>query len=411
MAASGSTSRAVYAGLSCGFVFAVPVAAYVATMPFPDANSSVTSLALPFTMGALAGVGILSAVSAVGHRHAITEEGDAEDSSPSASSFSSTAFEQREQDDLERFFGTRRVPKDVPVIARAQDAMSEADAWADIDSMLSEDSPISCDAATSKDIYQIAFEELQRETRAAQDASASSAQPTGQAPAWAAASAVASMHQQPATAVAQPAAPSATTVLESPVPASQTASVGDRDELDTEAAQRAALASLDEIDGESLRTASERAVRSAGAGAGQFAYPVVSAGAQPAGAVSRTAAAAGNAAVATDNAAAGYAGREDIWASALDILAEGTSGSKGAEPQAVPYVGRHMRPAAAPADAARAAAVAEGRRANEMHQHVNSLIEEELGQVPSSSVRRSSREYLRVIQGGTASMPRLQAEA
>ena len=397
MAASGSTSRAVYAGLSCGFVFAVPVAAYVATMPFPDANSSVTSLALPFTMGALAGVGILSAVSAVGRRHAITEEGDAEGSSPSASSFSSTAFEQREQDDLERFFGTRRVPKDVPVIARAQDAMSEADAWADIDSMLSEDSPISCDAATSKDIYQIAFEELQRETRAAQDASASSAQPTGQAPAWAAASAVASMHQQPATAVAQPAAPSATTVLESPVPASQTASVGDRDELDTEAAQRAALASLDEIDGESLRTASERAVRSAGA--------------QPAGAVSRTAAATGNAVVATDNAAAGYAGRVDIWASALDILAEGTSGSKGAEPQAVPYVGRHMRPAAAPADAARAAAVAEGRRANEMHQHVNSLIEEELGQVPSSSVRRSSREYLRVIQGGTASMPRLQAEA
>ena len=72
MAASGSTSRAVYAGLSCGFVFAVPVAAYVATMPFPDANSSVTSLALPFTMGALAGVGILSAVSAVGRRHAIT---------------------------------------------------------------------------------------------------------------------------------------------------------------------------------------------------------------------------------------------------------------------------------------------------------------------------------------------------
>ena len=295
------------------------------------------------------------------------------------------------------------------MIARAQDAMSEADAWADIDSMLSEDSPISCDAATSKDIYQIAFEELQRETKAAQDASASSAQPTGQAPAWAAASAVASMHQQPATAADQPAAPSATTVLESPVPASQTASVGDRDELDTEAAQRAALASLDEIDGESLRTASERAVRSAGSG--KLAYPVVSAGAQPAGVVSHPVAATGNAAVATDNAAAGYAGREDIWASALDILAEGTSGSKGAEPQAVPYVGRHMRPAAAPADAARAAAVAEGRRANEMHQHVNSLIEEELGQVPSSSVRRSSREYLRVIQGGTASMPRLQAEA
>ena len=39
------------------------------------------------------------------------------------------------------------------------------------------------------------------------------------------------------------------------------------------------------------------------------------------------------------------------------------------------------------------------------------LIEQELGQIASPAVRRSSREYLRVIQGGTASMPALQAEA
>ena len=46
-----------------------------------------------------------------------------------------------------------------------------------------------------------------------------------------------------------------------------------------------------------------------------------------------------------------------------------------------------------------------------MHAHVNELIEQELGQIASPTVRRSSREYLRVIQGGTASMPALQAEA
>ena len=45
-----------------------------------------------------------------------------------------------------------------------------------------------------------------------------------------------------------------------------------------------------------------------------------------------------------------------------------------------------------------------------MHSRVNSLIEEEFDQVPSQSVRRTSREYLRVIQGGTASFPRLRAE-
>ncbi len=193
-------------------------------------------------------------------------------------------------------------------------------------------------------------------------------------------SAVASMHQQPATAADQPAAPSATTVSRARCRRAQTASVG-WDELDTEAAQRAALASLDEMTG--------RASHGKRTGGALRSGPVCLPGRlrrRAAGrSVSRTAAATGNAVVATDNADAGYAGREDIWASALDILAEGTSGSKGAPGGSV--CGPSHASGSRTADAARAAAVAEGHRANEMHQHVNSLIEEELGQVPPRACR------------------------
>lgn len=467
MAASGSTSRAIYAGLSCGFVFAVPVAAYVATMPFADANSTVTACALPFTVGALAGVGILSAVTAAGSRR----DSEAADGAQDYSSASST----RDIDDVERFFGSRRVPKDVPVIARAQDAMSEEDAWADIDAMLTEDSPISCDAANSKDIYQIALEELQRETRAATQqaaapsASVDAASPDAQAaceavgrqaaaayavvadqgaayapgstamfvamaqaaaqaapaaPTAPAASVAPSAPssaqapvaapapaapqppqppQQPVSAAPQPAAPAPSqpapqseadaTVVMRPqtAPAASTAHIAVDADYDTDAAQRAALASLDELDGERLEPAApaSRPVAAPRPASAPHAEPARAAasGRQVPGGTGR------------------QAGREDIWASALDILAEDAPAPHADEEPA--YVGRHMRAA----DPARAAAVAEGRRANAVHQHVNELIEEELGQVPSSSVRRSSREYLRVIQGGTASMPSLKAEA
>lgn len=115
---------------------------------------------------------------------------------------------------------------------------------------------------------------------------------------------------------------------------------------------------------------------------------------------------------------ADYRGREDLWASALAILEER---DEGAAPQAAAepaYVPRHMAPSAEitaptalPATPERAAAVAEGARATQMHTHVNDLIEEEFEKVRSASVRRKSHEYLHVIQGGTAAMPRLSAEA
>ncbi|WP_297037519.1 hypothetical protein, partial [uncultured Enorma sp.] len=98
-----------------------------------------------------------------------------------------------------------------------------------------------------------------------------------------------------------------------------------------------------------------------------------------------------------------FADRRNVWSAALDILAEPEAPVRTAAPAS--------QAAAFNQNPSRANAIAEGRRANRMHAHVNELIEQELGQIASPAVRRSSREYLRVIQGGTASMPALQAEA
>ena len=60
-------------------------------------------------------------------------------------------------------------------------------------------------------------------------------------------------------------------------------------------------------------------------------------------------------------------------------------------------------------DARRKAAIAEGETATRVHSHVNSLIEEEFDRVPSKSVHATTHDYLKVIEGGTASMPALQS--
>ena len=62
-------------------------------------------------------------------------------------------------------------------------------------------------------------------------------------------------------------------------------------------------------------------------------------------------------------------------------------------------------------DPDRMEAVAEGASATGMHTRVNEILEEEFDRVPSQSMRHTSREYLRVIQGGTMALPRLSAQA
>lgn len=371
MAASVTTSRAVYAGLSCGLAFAVPVCAYAATLPFPQANGIVASCAVPFTVGALAGVGIVTAMSCVGdHRDAEAEAEGAFEAAETSGAWEHTASAEEPaqaegkhratQKHARRFFGKRDMPSDVPVIARAAGAMSEEDAWADLDALFSDDSPISCDATRSKDIYQIAFEELRRgNIRTARTDTPAAA--TGRMPAQR--DVAAEVASEP---FAQPTAAAAVATTATAAPATQAA---------TGAGVSPASTAM------FMALAQQRAdVRAASAPAAEPAYaakPVSTPVEQPVDA---------------------FADRRDVWAAALDILSEPVATATPAAHE--PYI-----------SASRAAAIEEGKRANRRHDHVNELIEEELGQTESPAVRRSSREYLRVIQGGTVAMPRYTAEA
>lgn len=389
MAATNRASYAVHAGLSCGLVLAVPVVAYVATIPFSEANDVVSSYALPFTVGALAGVGLLGAVSGIARYRENNRAAEETDSSAAhgahAPHGSADGYSAMQQADARWFFGKDRAPKGVPIIARAYDAMSEEDAWHDIDALLEDDLPVSCDPARSKDIYEIALEELRREQEDAHDSS-------------------------PVTGTAQPAPGAA-----QPVSVSMSVHEGvdtAAGKADTQTLQRvdAVRDSLDVLDTPDARDTDVTGVVS-------YASADDPAGKAPAS--------AGGASL--HSGARRVTDAQDhtlIWASALKILAEDAAPSPvvSEEPE---YVPRHMaRPVpkrmaqenpvdgvTAVIDLERMRAVAEGRRATQMHNHVNNLIEEELNKIASVRVRRSGREFLRVIQGGTASMPRLQAEA
>ncbi len=60
----------------------------------------------------------------------------------------------------------------------------------------------------------------------------------------------------------------------------------------------------------------------------------------------------------------------------------------------------------------RMAALAEGGNETKMHTRVNAMIEDEFDKVESKSVHAVAREYLKVIEGGTASLDARQlAEA
>lgn len=407
MASQYGRPRAIAAGLACGASVAVPALAYAATLPFEEVHALVASCALPVAAGALAGTGVTALAThiALGRAMRIEAEGRA---ASQASFEEAPSFLRDEGADAasERFFGGRRAPKGVPVIARAQGAPSEAEAWAEIDSLLDDSSPISCDPRYSKDIYQIALEELR------QGATHAGATHAGAA-AGAAATATAAASTAPATASSETTA----TVGLSPDAAATTASLAASEaegaqvvdtgfDGDTDAARLAALASLDTYEGESLVAAS------AGVSASREPLSVIAAPQQatPAASAATPAPVAGEA-TAEPVAMRDYSGHEDMWAAALAILDE-----LEAEPEPA-YRGKHMRPAsltqptAVPPSPERAAAVDEGARATERHSHVNALIEEEFEHVPSKSVRRTSREYLSVIQGGTASLPRMRAEA
>lgn len=448
MASKQHGHRAIAVGISGGIGLAVPLLAHVATQSSPEAQATVASLSIPFALGSFAGVGAYVLSSSL---FDMMDRREAERAAESASATATAqadapasaqgAFEQESGDaapfaagecapaavttsfeaDIERFFGRHGKPDDVPVIARAADAMSEAQAWEEIDSMLSDSSPVSCDPLQSKDIYQIALEELARSGATGVVGRASAARRA--APAAAAGASAAS-----AAAAGDASVPADATATFMAIAASRegvTESLS-KDRLDEIASREAAMGSLD------IMVAEED--MPAVAPVAQPAQPVTVApqvGAavqttslidldldEPSGFVFQPAQ-AGSVAVAADAADVAaepvasaassstdnesqtvevpmvdYSGHEEMWAKALAILEEPAA-------PAVP-MGAHFAP--------RVAAVNEGRRATAVHSHVNQLLDQELNHIESQSMRHTSREFLRVIQGGTAAMPRLQAE-
>lgn len=451
MASKQHGHRAIAVGISGGIGLAVPLLAHVATQSSPEAQATVASLSIPFALGSFAGVGAYVLSSSL---FDMMDRREAERAAESASATATAqadapasaqgAFAQESGDaapfaagecasaavttsfeaDIERFFGRHGKPDDVPVIARAADAMSEAQAWEEIDSMLSDSSPVSCDPLQSKDIYQIAFEELARSGATGVVGRASAARHAASAAA-AGASADAAVATAAAGDASVPADATATFMAIAASREGVTESLS-KDRLDEIASREAAMGSLDIMVAEEDMPAVAPVAQPAQpvtvapqAGAAVQATSLIDLDLdEPSGFVFQPAQ-AGPVAVAADAADVAaepvasaasssadnetqtvevpmvdYSGHEEMWAEALAILEEPAT-------PAAP-MGAHFAP--------RVAAVNEGRRATAVHSHVNQLLDQELNHIESQSMRHTSREFLRVIQGGTAAMPRLQAE-
>lgn len=415
------THRALTAGLSAGAGVALGAAAFAATIPFDGAHAVVGASAVPFAVGTVAGVGLFAAGLRIAEAREERVERDY-DEAVRAANADAAAYRRARQ----------AAPKGVPVIARAQDALSEEEAWADIDELLSADSPVSCDPARSKDIYEIALEEMARGTRAAAQAPAAdpaatragawaASQPGAQTGAWAAqtaagtgAWAASGFASQTAAgtgawaAAAPEAAPRqanpADTWVQMAVPAQQggwqapaaswpqqqaLAYAAQAPAYPVQAPQQAPAAEFDPFAPQDvdafLSSAGYIPQEGADAPAMHPAEP------EPAAPVMEV-------------PMADYSGHEDMWAAALAILAEDGAPSS-------PVLGSADLGSTDAVDPDRMEAVAEGASATGMHTRVNEILEEEFDRVPSQSMRHTSREYLRVIQGGTMALPRLSAQA
>lgn len=489
MASSDATQRAVLAGLSCGIGLAAPVVMYAATLPFSSVNETVVAGAVPFAVGAVAGVGIYAASLGISEYRAQHAErlfepdamGGAANVNQHQNEFKTASIPAQQQwaapqaaavaqpnatqpnaaqpssvfSGLTGAFQRLHADDGVPTIARAADAMSEAEAWSMIDSMLDEDSPVSCDPARSRDVYQVAIDELtyggqtgsyNRDdiAAAARAVSGSHAAPAGSTAAFVALVANAANNAATAQSV----------TYDTAVPVTPAAAVVDpyADEPlavdeETIAARRAAESSLWGAPAQqqaagavpyNTNIANMPIIKDAAVAAidlDDLDEPVISndmpyvvaapadapaSASQPA-AVDEPAAAASE----EDVPMADYSGHEGMWAAAAAILDEVVEPAPVAAPVFTPapqpaaptYVGRHS--AVFPEDTARisregierAEAIAAGIMENRRHERVNQILEEEIDRLQSAAVRRTGRAYLSVIEGGTASFEPLCAEA
>ena len=479
MASSDATQRAVLAGLSCGIGLAAPVVMYAATLPFSSVNETVVAGAVPFAVGAVAGVGIYAASLGISEYRAEHDGrlfqpdamGGAANFNQHHSEFKTASIPAQQQgapqpaapagqanaaqpssaflSGLTGAFQRRHTDDGVPTISRAANAMDEAEAWAMIDSMLDDDSPVSCDPERSRDVYQVAIDELTNGGKtgsynrddiaaAARAVSGSHAAPAGSTAAFVAlvanaansaahnaassgASATAASASQQSTAQSTPAAD---LYADEPLTVDE----------ETIAARRAAESSLWGA------SAQKQAAEAAPYNANLASMPIISdttgvdlADLDEPAAITASIDAqdrvdTGNlpdASLEEDIPMADYSGHEDMWAAAVAIMAEvvdpapvmASTAVSVPVPAAPAYVGRHS--AVLPEDTARisregierAEAIAAGVMENRRHERVNQILEEEINRLESAAVKRTGRAYLSVIEGGTASFTPLRAEA
>lgn len=485
MASSDATQRVVLAGLSCGIGLAAPVVMYAATLPFSSVNETVVAGAVPFAVGAVAGVGIYAASLGISEYRAQHAErlfqpgamGGAANVNEHQNESQTASMPAQQQWAAPQGVATAApaVPADaaqpssvfsgltgafqrlhtddgVPTIARAADAMSEADAWSMIDGMLDDDSPVSCDPARSRDVYQVAIDELTYGGKtgsynrddiaaAARAVSGSHAAPAGSTAAFVALVANAANNAAAAQSAtydtAVPVTPAAVTAVDSY--ADEPLAVDE----ETIAARRAAESSLwgapaqqqaAEAVPYNANLANMPIINDASAAVidlDDLDEPVISndvphvvdapASASQSVAVDEPV----DATPEEDVPMADYSGHEGMWAAAAAILDEVVEPAPVAAPVSMPapqpaapaYVGRHS--AVFPEDTARisregierAEAIAAGILENRRHERVNQILEEEIDRLQSAAVRRTGRAYLSVIEGGTASFEPLRAEA
>lgn len=408
MAANRQPHRAIALGLSGGIGLTVPLVAYAATLPFDAAHDIVRASGLPFAVGVIAGAGVFAlaerfyapdaapsaqdAPAAEGATFIPLEQEPARDAADAARTGFFSRIDAEPEAGRTGFFARRHREDDgVPTIQRAADAMSEEEAWAEIDSLMSAGSPISCDARTSRDIYQIAFDELSHAaapTDAAAAAAAAPAEPAQQDPSFDPFAYHPEVPEPDADQPREAAAPADSTavfIAAASMPAAVTTALPMEDfDLDEPSGVFAAKPASDPVDAEPAHRVPVQAAPAEAAPEPVDDVPV-----------------------------ADYSGHEDMWAAALAVLAEDAPAGEAFAPAAPKRPAAHMAPAA-PDDedaAQRARAVAEGERSTRMHARVNEILGEEVDKVDSQSMRRTTHEYLRVIQGGTISMPRVPVEA
>ena len=488
MASSDATQRVVLAGLSCGIGLAAPVVMYAATLPFSSVNETVVAGAVPFAVGAVAGVGIYAASLGISEYRAQHAErlfqpdamGGAANVNEHQNESQTASMPAQQQWAAPQGVATAApaVPADaaqpssvfsgltgafqrlhtddgVPTIARAADAMSEADAWSMIDGMLDDDSPVSCDPARSRDVYQVAIDELTYGGKtgsynrddiaaAARAVSGSHAAPAGSTAAFVALVANAANNAAAAQSVTYD-----TAVPVTPAAAAVDSYADEPLAVDEEAiaARRAAESSLwgapaqqqaAEAMPYNANLANMPIISDASAAAidlDDLDEPVISNDVPYVGDAPVDAPASASQSVAVDEPVdatpeedvpmADYSGHEGMWAAAAAILDEVIEPAPVAapvftsdpQPAAPAYVGRHS--AVFPEDTARisregierAEAIAAGIMENRRHERVNQILEEEIDRLQSAAVRRTGRAYLSVIEGGTASFEPLRAEA